>query len=1425
MKRTALDNGTSWIAKLANARQVPRRWLLPRAVVQSREKALLRNNSTFKKTAECYTSILSTSSARSPSLHTEEELKNLCSSNSEEEADIIEEASLTGDEQAWVSVGEILNVPNPMSISTFSSLLLSTTAFTPRDIIFLYFARPFTNSPQYISPLSLKFDYSLLQNEELWKKVKEIWSINPLSGNLDKSTIDVYFNSWRETIQTYVNKENISVKNMIQLQNQLLQITPISYDEFNDEEANVSVSFTIKESDNDIITIAEGLDLFIRARPSRNVPFIKWIPPLDSTMENTENVDQDEIRRSTPAPRGVNPEVMQARPVRIYAPLSEADVATFNAAIQLDRINEIETQFSGKNGALIMAVYAYSSNDTIYNEVSQYTIKSRYVIVVLAPQIRDEENALSGTMTFRSQSAYTNDIIERVKESLIFTNIEILPTNQHLSRISGVVDIETVMPDVRSSAMLITLNPLFSQYFYLEESTYLQSDKFRFSIHFRGQGDDSALITFTKDDVENSFSSNARSSLVATFISLDEHKTRIRISRARTMATIRLFLQVISRALPVLHSMSKKTLDTISSFFGPTLAPQALTLPLSATSCYGLANNLLNKDEKEVKVRNQELGVAAPDVFVRGYARKCQKNKPRIVDENEANELREKGFQVMLYPPPNAPVQPVNGPMLLSCDEYPEAPHPGVSPSELSNSEQFPYYPCCFKSNQMASSAKTHYNAWYGVREREMRKQQGHMIVTDKALDYGRVGSISPFFQTLLQEKEKKITYIRVGVEEDEINSLIHAILTAVKDKAYLDLKTPRDRILRAAAVREMWTKQISSNICAQETAGAKYDIYDKTRPFDAALFYRLIEEALNINIFIISDAGTRLQLPRCIRMHVRPDRLDRVTILLVQASVSTITRSIVASVAASAVGTRYPRYEIVVGSKDNQPDWNIGALMSPIITARLFRLLRVSYPSRTWLRVPGNVEYLTPGYESPESMVDIRVALSPLPPPISQIIDGEGRIRAVLLSENQGLIAFWPSQTLDLPIFTGKFPKPLSLENVLKRHGPANAYDVNQNKVVGVWYTLSKVPLSFYVPCLPEENKNLKVPIGPPSPLPILTKAEEGEVYATSWNGDPEIWSQEQIAAGARSISVASQWVLWLWCATRPKTGGLNAALDSVTKFWKNLKHQIFPIIGHESNFYTPPPLRIFPSNKRRDFDLNWAIGVCVRAFPTLFFYENNALHIRVPSANFSIRFHEYLIRIVKTHGPAAIAAQRFIHGAIPFEMWSTAQVYDELVFPNDTLFRHWFAENHRRFIAIEVSGIGTLLPLPEAVPAVQIVKDKMIIFSTTPIVMLFEATPSTLSGKSALIQNVVGGELKRALAACAIWHSQATNPGFRVDAMDIPPGVSLPAFVILEIQPDGKLEIIDQINVNKNNNELFWIVRMKQRGSFWYASLLPLP
>lgn len=268
----------------------------------------------------------------------------------------------------------------------------------------------------------------------------------------------------------------------------------------------------------------------------------------------------------------------------------------------------------------------------------------------------------------------------------------------------------------------------------------------------------------------------------------------------------------------------------------------------------------------------------APEVFVSNFSRSCSDaRRPTILSDTESEKYE---GEVMVFPRDKKEENgyPSDG---LNQKKYvclnPEYPYPGLIENNLSNSVQYPYLPCCFKTSQ-SKKGGIYRSYYFGEKVEIKEKKQQDLIITDKILGSDKYGVLPENLQKLFNilDSHSEYKYIRVGVHRNK-SSFLNSVMVSLNDEtAILELEDEDERLARLLQIKEELSDKtmfpMAKQSCYDMTdKNLSYFISDENTYMDPKLYTQLLEGRFNCNIFTFNKNG--MFMPRFTQGYYREKR------------------------------------------------------------------------------------------------------------------------------------------------------------------------------------------------------------------------------------------------------------------------------------------------------------------------------------------------------------------------------------------------------------------------------------------------------------------------------------------------------------------------------------------------------------------------
>lgn len=721
-----------------------------------------------------------------------------------------------------------------------------------------------------------------------------------------------------------------------------------------------------------------------------------------------------------------------------------------------------------------------------------------------------DTNTMRIESTTDKQQELSEDIaVKRVQASL--PSIQLGPGKE--VKVRGDFTMWNINFSESSFIDLILNDPLLNTFLYLGETIKPFPVKKRLNVHYQPLLYDN--LPAVKDNYISNFS--AVSININQLFTIEENKvTLINPIQNDKNWTENIPVNTPYMEIHIIQALSRKTIERFLMVFSVLLQYYKNTyLPIEEEynqliPGLNILDNLLEARKRIVEVADSptvtkivkrypskvsqysnidQLQKEAPDLFIANYAWSCQgPYQPQIIKPPAIREWQAKGFTLrgIEYPERQILKYPKHGPRqwLFVCpnDQYP---FPSLKINDNKNNMEFPYLPCCAKKDHMhdPNSNYTAYMTDQPIKKKGVKAVKE--IKTYKILPYGQQAHIPKGVKNLLNNYDPMHgTFSRIGVPYSP-NSLIHSICLAIDDQEYLAYSDDDQREIHVKKIRQMMSTTIYPDLLRQElftntNSQITEKLLDVNSYFDSNYFYRTLEEIYNINIYVFSPHAIgdeqgqgHIDIPRHHIFHARPYRPNKPTVLILRNYGST------------SDNLEFPQYELIV---DYFPsDKTMRKIFDTNMTLICHKALKDTISTLTWISGSA-VRLQRTGLIAHQDIYMEIDHLSLLPyKAISQYIDGNGKLRALTFDVgNNSLLTLItiPSQPENLPV-RDKISL-IDYKTAIKIFGPPVAITKNiSGEVNGLWYEIMDIMYGEYVPIKPIHIE-LEKPLGPSNPLTI---------------------------------------------------------------------------------------------------------------------------------------------------------------------------------------------------------------------------------------------------------------------------------------------------------------------------------------------------
>jgi len=1185
------------------------------------------------------------------------------------------------------------------------------------DIVMTYalFAFGKKNPSEVLSEIN-SFYTKILDTDEEQTKGEQIKDVEELQ---------LILTDWRNNLTKDLTKDLDDLEDLEAIHNELNKYPEVLYSPIKVDKVTIKAAPTLKN--NQIPTPDDALIMFDQSKPSYDVPYIRY---------NSAGSDRQELFKLY---RGRTDEEMPD--YKIIVPPSS----------QTNKDNSFYlTVWSGKGVATKATKESY--------------MKGHY----------DLSSNILSIKTPTEETINQHTILDKITSSLPLTI-----TNVTETAISGeffLYDLD--INDIYMVYMIINTE-LMSSYLFVKETNTPYAEKTQLKIYyksFRGINEEEEKVAegyiVNPSSVSVSLTQNyAQGGETVTVLSGNELKKfklpaklpyiRVKITQAESLETAKQFAKIFSRLMQFYKAERAKTEKLFLNFI-PELSQPLAIKPIKIT----VKQPTGKRGAADSKV--ERLKDIAPDLFVEGYARKCQCDRQPISippDEMESwknftftHKEATKQRQIMSFPPQN--------PRWNFVCPSDSAPFPGVRINkELNNKELYPYFPCCFKDDQMDPNVLSDYNEYYRGKIRKVETKttakETHKIKTDKILAPGRYGYLPKAISTVIAKHSPNTVDIsRYGVP-NSVNSLLHCVSIAIRDPTYINLTDDKKKEEYVNNIRKVITKQTVPSLLKQEM----YDFSDEeimeqlSNGFlDPNLFYRAVEQAYNVNIYVFSPpdrtdpaALGSFEFPRFKLFHVRAPRPEKRAVLIFRTK------------GAESDALAYPQCELIVDQDEvnNRVEYSFGPEMNTLLHNALTTLDRtITWELNTIPNQPTSITARNNIY-SRENYYYIFNKL-----PTHQIIDGYGKTRAFIYPvENKGsLTIIVPStQPENLPI--GQIVRA-NYDTVVSVFGEPRAITKNNGLTDGFWYQVLDIEYGIYIPVNPTDQYKDMI-VGPNNPL-----VEEGTDVV------------KRVRKLRRDLDTIMQIIKWLFILSK---------LDVDTFISSYLIPGNQDIIQDSSTVYDLSKIGIkLPMVNSIEEGLK-QIGLLA---PTLVRIFNNSNRIYL----YTQKFYDGLVYFLK----------KYDHERKPRN-----PVIPKIIYRSD-INEEDFTPQRRVAIFTDEGEMNTWLNTLDKLSFKNIIiEDTLNISNALRTEPYLYAAPT---GNIYLIQNVIGGDRMRAINVAYYWYLYKINLGHTALEFDTE-AANIPVYVVYGISPALAPVMIE--NKAGDTTQYLQIISYVQNQ---YAAMLPL-
>lgn len=621
---------------------------------------------------------------------------------------------------------------------------------------------------------------------------------------------------------------------------------------------------------------------------------------------------------------------------------------------------------------------------------------------------------------------------EKKTRKIIEEHIPIKLGTENEIKVSGSFYVFDTFLEYSSFPFMLTIDAIAQNYLYLEERDTVLVDRSKINFHYKsliGMSMEEEGFQYIKASVSVNFDQlHSTEDMVVKHggesfkINKDTDYIRVNISKAKSRSVALQFQSIFLRLITRYNQLRQLYENYYKTF-------------ISDWEEESLVKQRVGGLYKENRTNLDTLIDALPDVFVAGYATACQADKqPVIVAPNQVDVWKSKGRELLEYPTDNPRV-------ILGCPKD-DLSFPYLQKNKLENNSEYPFIPCCRKGRKRSSTTST---------STGKKGESDYVVASQRALTNGTKGNLPETIKNIISVYREDSDLLRIGMPESP-SSLLHCVAYALKSSEYMNLK---DDFQAKERLIESYRKSMADSI---NPSLLKQELYDEDEEtimknfrdnkvfLNPLLYYRAIEETLNINLFILSfgddSRGKKekkelsfgnLLIPRHKLFHIHSYIPERKNIIIFLHS----------GVRRAALTT--PKCELVYDDSDDTRifDSKMGDILNKMMNFINYNV--------TWISTQYDKHYVN--YYSKQRIPDVK----------KQIIDKYGKARGFWVEKNNIWLFTDPMYPLNIASVSVDELKHLpTINDVIKNYGEPKFLDRqgSPNRIVGLIYDSTYIPI-----------------------------------------------------------------------------------------------------------------------------------------------------------------------------------------------------------------------------------------------------------------------------------------------------------------------------------------------------------------------------
>lgn len=647
------------------------------------------------------------------------------------------------------------------------------------------------------------------------------------------------------------------VRNNFNLSSQeILNVWKLHLSYFEDNEDDMLLKFLTAELNNDIQELSVLYPYEFNNTSLNAVPKSMNLKPNKNMIEEITEFDLavNEFDNTIPTPVSNFEQKKQYITITIDIENKNYPLEYFYDKIQL---NDTIPFASYNEYCKILKTFVLNGNTGIYNDTIFLLYKKSKIEFEDDDEDEDEyqENVKTNSMMwFKS---YSSILIKKISdEESNYITIEMdVENGVNVDSILQNIEKSLNWPDISLKSDIITTNKISGEFYALKQvidpivtkdiivfhpvlkyMLYSNDNLMSFAIEeFKNKNPYKNILHYVEYTTKSKFVCNittrmsTRNDIINNpTLKLGEPITVFKIIRGNSIDVIARFQEIISKFITIYNKNVKEI-----------------------TSDY--LNYVSNVNARTFSIKDSSLSDISPNIFIDKYSRLCSKQKNPVLTEQEYNE---NDTSMLLFPKDDENSQ------VYKCDDDDYA-FAGLVVNNLANKNEYPYLPCCFKTDQK-NNPKSNYTKYYEDEDekgQEKKSEYERVLQTQKFANFGSFGVLPEDIAKLLKIFDKSYEYYRRGMHYRNpvliLSSFLECVLDAINWNNITTQTDEKEREMIIKSERESIANFIkNSGLCKQECYNMtikdiENNIQNLNHYLSPSLYIRAIEEYYNVNIFV----------------------------------------------------------------------------------------------------------------------------------------------------------------------------------------------------------------------------------------------------------------------------------------------------------------------------------------------------------------------------------------------------------------------------------------------------------------------------------------------------------------------------------------------------------------------------------------------